>query len=505
MTVIARDVQALISAHREGDPSAFSEIVLAHRASLTAHAQRRLRDPEAARDAVQETFLRALRAIDRFGGELFLGAWLHRILDNVCNDEVVRRHREADLAERVAALAVEHAPPPAEGDGIATSAVRVLPDRYRETLVLRAIDDLSFRDVAARTGVSEANARARFHRARAIVRRLLDGPAALAVPLAAFAGARLRRIRPVDGDPGAANLAGSPIAPGAPSAASSLLSSSVTTHVVTEVAAAPERASIVAKVLLTAATALPVAAAAAPGVSARPTPARAPAAVVDAGLIAPAGAVPVASVGASQPSVVPSAAPAADAAVPVPAAPVTIGAMPQAEAPIDAPAADDPLTASVGGAGHAIGRSGSADTLGTAPPARPVAAEPEQWSTGRIELVAPAASAVDDWRVDTDAVLEIGGEPVAGHLVVKVHRAGDGTRTFWTSFVTAEGAVLTAEGADDATCADVDASGTFAGAYHVDAGAAAGLAPAGAFVASVRHADGAPDARLTLTFRAPRA
>src|SRR5688572_4626807 len=99
LTITAQEEHALVRAHQAGDPDAFAEITSAYRATLLAHAQRRLGDRDAAHDALQETLLRAYRAIDRFGGDQLLGAWLHRIVDNVCNDELARRRREVVLLQ----------------------------------------------------------------------------------------------------------------------------------------------------------------------------------------------------------------------------------------------------------------------------------------------------------------------------------------------------------------------------------------------------------------------
>jgi RNA polymerase sigma-70 factor (ECF subfamily) len=184
MAMTSLDERLLVEAHNEGDAAAFVSIVNEYSASLYAHAVMRLGESRAAEDAVQETFLRAYRAMPRFNGEFHLRAWLHRILTNVCFDEGDRRRREGRTFERLSALADPTVPPADEMFDLdmefarreVASALASLPAAYREALELRYVEQLSFREVADVTGVTEENARARVHRGRAALRRLINAP-----------------------------------------------------------------------------------------------------------------------------------------------------------------------------------------------------------------------------------------------------------------------------------------------------------------------------------------
>src|SRR5512142_2694067 len=73
---------------------AFGELE-AHRRELTAYAYRMLGSTFEAEDAVQDAFLRAWRAFDRFEGRAALRSWLYRITTNVCLDALAGRERRA--------------------------------------------------------------------------------------------------------------------------------------------------------------------------------------------------------------------------------------------------------------------------------------------------------------------------------------------------------------------------------------------------------------------------
>ena len=162
-----------------------------YRPQLLGHARRKLGCPEAAEDAVQEALVRALRAMPRFNGNYLVGPWLHRILSNVCNDEGNRLRREGEKTERFASNDKALNPPSTIEDELGldiddselADAVDNLSEQYREALMLRFVEELSYEEVAAAAGVSEENARARVSRARNAVRAALKLAAAAPVAL----------------------------------------------------------------------------------------------------------------------------------------------------------------------------------------------------------------------------------------------------------------------------------------------------------------------------------
>lgn len=134
-----------------------------HRSEVMRLLSRRLGRAQA-EDAFQETFLRALRAYGRLEHGLHLRAWVLTIARNVATDVVRRALPQSELSETVAE---DSAPAYLE----LTELIDGLPRKERAAVVLRYGYDLSYDQIAAALGSSEAAAR---QAASTGVRRLRD-------------------------------------------------------------------------------------------------------------------------------------------------------------------------------------------------------------------------------------------------------------------------------------------------------------------------------------------
>jgi RNA polymerase sigma-70 factor (ECF subfamily) len=182
----------LLESLRRGDEQAFAELVRSNSGRMLAVARRILKDDDEAHDAMQEAFLQAFRAIDRFQGDALLSTWLHRITVNACLMRLRHRKRHPELA-------IEELLPQFDDSGhriddgvswtddvvgrmqsaqlqkVVRDGIDRLPENYRTVLVLRDIEGLSTEEAAQALGIRPEAAKMRLHRARQALRTLL-GP-----------------------------------------------------------------------------------------------------------------------------------------------------------------------------------------------------------------------------------------------------------------------------------------------------------------------------------------
>lgn len=86
----------LLQGCRQGDLSAYESLYSTHASRMKSIAFHLLGNRPEAEDAVQETFLRVYRAVERFNGHSGFDAWMYRILINCCYDAARKRQRQAE-------------------------------------------------------------------------------------------------------------------------------------------------------------------------------------------------------------------------------------------------------------------------------------------------------------------------------------------------------------------------------------------------------------------------
>lgn len=187
----ADDDARLVARLRAGDPAAYEEVVRAYGPRLLAVATRFMRNPDDARDALQDGFLSAFRAIRTFTGEARLSTWLHRIVVNAALMKLRSRRRapETSIEDLLPAFREDgHQAEPAaawhddshealerdERRALVRRAIDELPESYRTVLILRDIEELDTAETAQLLGITDNAVKIRLHRARQALRTLLD-------------------------------------------------------------------------------------------------------------------------------------------------------------------------------------------------------------------------------------------------------------------------------------------------------------------------------------------
>ena len=153
----------------DGDTAAFTMLVDRHAAACTRFATRMLGNREDAEDATQETFLRAYQSLARYEERQAFRTWLFQILINRCRTAAVRRERRHRMFlvddNAVASASVR---PAAEASDLRAELQRVVdaldPDQ-REAFLLKHVEQLSYDEMAAATGVGVSALKMRVKRA----------------------------------------------------------------------------------------------------------------------------------------------------------------------------------------------------------------------------------------------------------------------------------------------------------------------------------------------------
>jgi RNA polymerase sigma factor (sigma-70 family) len=176
----------LVERARRGDHDAFAALAAAAISRLDGAARLILHDPDQAKDAVQETLVRAWRDLRTLRDPDRFDAWLHRLLVNSCLNEAkrLRRHR---FNVELDPLAGPHTPDGgalvADRDELDRGFKRLAPDA-RAIVVLHLYLDVPLPEVALILGVPLGTAKSRLHRALQLMRASMEADARLGPELA---------------------------------------------------------------------------------------------------------------------------------------------------------------------------------------------------------------------------------------------------------------------------------------------------------------------------------
>jgi RNA polymerase sigma-70 factor, ECF subfamily len=187
VSAVVRDLDVdleLVERHRYGDARAFNEVYARFEDMVYNLSYRLAGNREEAADLTQEIFLRVFRHLGSFGGRSTLKTWIFRIAVNHCRDRLSRWHPPTQPIGEESGEGVAVYADPSRGPGelavaaddkrrVEQALIR-LPQVFREVVVLRDIEGLSYEEIADVLGVRIGTVRSRIARGRDQLRTLLE-------------------------------------------------------------------------------------------------------------------------------------------------------------------------------------------------------------------------------------------------------------------------------------------------------------------------------------------
>jgi RNA polymerase sigma-70 factor (ECF subfamily) len=188
------DVEAkLIERLTARDERAFNELVQAYGRRVSALVLRMLGNRAEAEDLTQEVFVQVFKAIGTFRGESKLSTWIYRIAVNLCKNRSkylrVRHANEQDELEAVAervnlgdaqksnVAQIERPDEAMAGrqvEKIVQDAILKIEPAFRECLILRDVEELSYEEIEQITGLAAGTVKSRIFRARAQLKEIVE-------------------------------------------------------------------------------------------------------------------------------------------------------------------------------------------------------------------------------------------------------------------------------------------------------------------------------------------
>jgi RNA polymerase sigma-70 factor (ECF subfamily) len=187
----ARTDQEIVALARGGEEAAYRELVRRYERPLFSLLYRMVRDRELAEDLAQETFVKALNAIESYRPEFKFSSWIFKIANNAAIDHLRRReldtlslegspHAETPEAIEATALQIgDRQESPLEEvearelGGEIEAAIAKLRPEYRSCILLRHVEGRAYEEIAEILGLPLGTVKTYIHRARNELRREL--------------------------------------------------------------------------------------------------------------------------------------------------------------------------------------------------------------------------------------------------------------------------------------------------------------------------------------------
>ena len=184
----SRDLSAvsdreLVATAVEGFDGSFEELVRRYQRPISAYVYRMVGNYESALDLTQEIFIKVYNSLKRYRAEFKFSTWIYKIAHNAAVDHLRRNSTreqslttgadgdQFDLPIECSRLTPEQESERKERRGEIESVVRTLPANYRELIILRHSQDLSYEEIVEVTGLPLGTVKNRLFRAREMMRQ----------------------------------------------------------------------------------------------------------------------------------------------------------------------------------------------------------------------------------------------------------------------------------------------------------------------------------------------
>lgn len=171
--------EMLIKQCLSGSKVAYATLVQRYQRPIYNLAYRMSGEKEAAKDIAQESFVAAYSSLKTFKGKARFSTWLYQITLNKCRDYLKsKRSNDLCVIDPDLPLVSEGADPEyrlkaKEQDKAIQQALRMMPPKYRELLILKHIEELDYKEMAELLGLSLTNLKVRTYRAREMFKEIL--------------------------------------------------------------------------------------------------------------------------------------------------------------------------------------------------------------------------------------------------------------------------------------------------------------------------------------------
>lgn len=178
---------ALVESARSGDQAAYARLMALYRRPLSFHVSRLLRSTDPVDDLVQEVFLKAFDSLSSYHDGYAFSTWLYRIATNHTIDYLRKKKLstvsiDEPVGSGEGSSPREFADPESQADKAVfdrerkqwvARAIERLPEKYRQVIVMRHMDELSYEEISEALDVPLGTVKAHLFRARELLSKAL--------------------------------------------------------------------------------------------------------------------------------------------------------------------------------------------------------------------------------------------------------------------------------------------------------------------------------------------